>query len=475
MSDPADLSATEARHRIGTQALSPVTLMEACLARIGTTNPRLNAIVSMDADGAMAAAREAEAAVKQGQRLGRLHGLPVAIKDNRDVKGLRTTHGSLLYADNVATADDPIIARLKAEGAIVFAKTNLPEFAAGANTTNRLFGPTGNPFDPSKTASGSSGGAAAALASAMVPLATGSDYGGSLRTPASFCGVVGFRPSLGLVPLCGPAAYLSPWGVEGPMARTVADAVLLLSTQAGYHRDDPFSHPADTVDPTIGTADIGTLRLAASPDLGAAPVAGEIRDVFADRVAALTAAGITVQGAAPDFGPVHDIFEITRGVSFLSTHHERLKTHRDQLDRNVIDNTERGLTYSAADVAWAHREQALLYRRFNAFFDEYDALLAPAAAVSPFPHSQLFVEEIDGEAMPTYMRWLAITYMPTMAFACSAAIPVGLDANGMPFGLQVIGRRGSDKKILAIAAALEAQFAKAPQTARPVPDIAALT
>lgn len=472
MSDPADLTASEARRLIGTKALSPVRLMEACLARIDATNPTVNAIVSIDADGAMTAARAAEAAVQAGRPLGRLHGLPVAIKDNRDVAGLRTTHGSTLYADNVAGADDPIVSRLKAEGAIVFAKTNLPEFAAGANTTNRLFGPTGNPFDPQKTASGSSGGSAAALASAMVPLATGSDYGGSLRTPAGFCGVVGFRPSVGLVPLGAPASYLSPWGVEGPMARTVDDAVLLLSVQAGYAPSDPFSHPDDGVAPTIAPADLSSLRLAASPDLGAAPVAGEIRAVFADRIAALTGAGLAVQDAHPDFGPVHDIFEVTRGVSFLSTHHERLKTHRDMLERNVVDNTERGLAYSAADIAWAHREQANLYRRFNAFFEDYDALLAPAAAVSPFPHSELFVQEIDGEAMPTYMRWLAITYMPTMALACAAAIPVGRDANGMPFGLQVIGPKGRDARILAIAAALEAEFAKSEATARPVPDMA---
>ena len=474
MSEPADLDATEARRLIGTKALSPVELMESCLGRIAATNPTINAIVALDEEAARKAAEAAEAAVMSGRPLGRLHGLPVAVKDNRDVAGLPTTHGSLLYKDNMASADEPGSARLRAAGAILFAKTNLPEFAAGANTTNRLFGPTGNPFNPAYTASGSSGGSAAALAVGMAPLATGSDYGGSLRTPASFCGVAGFRPSMGVAPSPDMGAYLSPWGVNGPMGRTIADANLLLSAQAGYDPLDPFSATGDEVDTVIAPADLASVRLAASVDFDLAPVANEIRAVFDGRVAGMRSAGIALETATPDFGPAHEIFEITRGVAFLVQHHERVKTQREHLDRNVIDNTERGLAYSAADIAWAQREQAGLYRRLVAFFDRYDALIAPAAAVSPFPHDQLFVEEIDGETMPTYMRWLAITYIPTMGFACAAAIPAGKDGNGMPFGLQVIGRRGSDRKILAIAAALEAHFAADPQTARPIPDLAAL-
>ena len=474
MSEPADLDAVEARRLIGTKALSPVELMQSCLARIAATNATLNALVTIDEERAMAGARAAEKAVTDGKPLGRLHGLPTAIKDNRDVAGMVTTHGSLLYRDNVARADEPGVARLRAEGAIPFAKSNLPEFAAGANTTNKVFGPTGNPFDPSKTASGSSGGSAAALAVGMVPLATGSDYGGSLRTPASFCGVSGFRPSMGLAPSPDMGAYLSPWGVNGPMARTVADMTLLLSVQAGYDNRDPFSSPADGVDATVRAADLSNLRIAASPDFEIAPVANEIRSVFASRVDGFARAGLAVETASPDFGPAHEIFEITRGVAFLVQHHERLKAHRDMLDRNVIDNTERGLTFSAADIAWAQREQAMLYRRFVAFFERYDVLIAPAASVSPFPHTELFVEEIDGVAMPTYMRWLAISYMPTLGFACAAAIPAGLDGNGLPFGLQVIGPRGADKKVLSIAAGLEALLATDSATARPLPNLAAL-
>jgi len=469
--DPCDLSAVEARRMIGAKALSPVELMQSCLDRIEATNGTLNAIVTLDGEGALATAREAERAVMAGAALGRLHGLPVAVKDGSDTAGMRTTHGSLIYADHVPEADDAGVARLRGAGAIPFAKTNMPEFGAGANTVNRVFGATGNPFDPVKTSAGSSGGSAAALAAGMCPLATGSDYGGSLRTPAAFCGVAGFRPSFGVAPAPDTASFLSPWGVHGPMGRSTADAALLLSAQAAHDPRDPFSHPgvAALADP-IPAADLGTLRIARSADLGCCPVAREVAALFEERVTG--AVGST--DATPDFGPVHDVFEITRGIAFLSSHHERLKTQRALLDRNVIDNCERGLAFTAADVAWAHREQAALHRRFHAFFEEYDVLLAPAAAVPPFPHAQLFVEEIDGVAMPTYMRWLALCYAPTMAFATAAAIPCGVDAGGMPFGIQVIGRKGSDRTVLAAALALEARFAESPATARPVPDLARL-
>lgn len=299
---PADLSAIEARRLIGTKALSPVELLDSCLARIDATNPTLNALVALDRDGARQAAREAEQAVMAGAPLGPLHGLPVAVKDNRDVAGMKTTHGSLLYKDNVAAQDELGSARMRAAGAILFAKSNLPEFGAGANTTNRLFGATGNPFDPARTAAGSSGGSAAALAVGMCPLATGSDYGGSLRTPAAFCGVSGFRPSMGLVPLPEMAAYLSPWGVNGPMGRSVADCVLLLSVLAGYDPRDPYSHPADAVPAALPPVDLSALRIAASVDFDSAPVAADIRSLFAQRIAQMAGCGLAIHTATPDFG-----------------------------------------------------------------------------------------------------------------------------------------------------------------------------
>ena len=284
--DPCDLSAVEARRLIGRKALSPVELLESCLKRIDAVDGALNAVVTRDDEASMAAAKAAEAAVASGAPLGALHGLPVALKDNRATKGMRTTNASLIYKDNIPAADEPGIARLREAGAIFHAKTNLPEFGAGANTTNRLFGPTGNPFDPAKTCGGSSGGSAVALATGMAPLAIGSDYGGSLRTPASFCGVSGFRPSMGVAPSIG-GSILSPWGVNGPMGRTIEDAHLLLSVQAEYDPRDPFSDSAagDVAAP-LDPLDLSALRVAATVDLGCCPVDATIAATFDERVSA---------------------------------------------------------------------------------------------------------------------------------------------------------------------------------------------
>ncbi len=473
-SQPCDLTAREARRLIGAKALSPVELMQSCLARIERVNPALNAVVTLDPEAALEAARAAERAVTAGADLGALHGLPVAVKDNRAVKGMRFTHASLLHKDDVATEDDPSVALVRAAGGIPFCKTNLPEFGAGANTTNRVFGPTGNPFDPARTCGGSSGGSGVALATGMAPLATGSDYGGSLRTPATFCGVTGFRPSLGVAPMASGTA-LSPWGVNGPMGRDVGDTHLLLSVQADYDPRDPFSHPAvREVAAPLAEADLASLRVAVSPDLGCCPVDARIAALFRERVARFAQAFGAAEEAAPDFGDIHEVFEIMRGTAFVAAHGEKVKKHRDLLDRNVVDNVERGLEYSLADVSWAQGEQSRIYRNYLAFFEAYDALICPAASVSPFPHDRLFVEEINGEAMPTYMRWLSITYAPTMAFGIGCVLPCGTDGLGLPFGIQVLGRKGADRKVLEIARALEAVLAADPETARPVPDLAAL-
>ncbi len=475
MTEPCDLSAVEARRLIGLKRLSPVELLESCLARIAAVNPALTAIVTLDEEMGRQAARAAEDAVMAGGPLGPLHGLPVALKDDWAAKGLRTTCGSLIFEDHVPEADDPGTARLRAAGAVIFAKTNMPEFGAGANTTNRVFGPTRNPFDPKLTPGGSSGGTAAALATGMVPLATGSDYGGSVRTPAAFCGVTGFRPSLGVCPHTGSAAVLSPFGVKGPMARDLADAHLLLQAMVGHDPRDPHSHPtAARVAEPLAEPDLATLRVAISPDFGAVPMAAEGARLFERRVTGLAGLFGRLAPAHPDMGPVHEVFEILRGVAFLASHRGHLETSRDKLDRNVIDNCERGLGYSLGDVAWAQAEQTALYRRWLAFFEEWDLLLCPAASVAPFPVEELFVEAIDGQPMPTYMRWLAISYAPTMAFACAAAIPFGLCTRGLPFGLQIAGPPGADAKVLAAARAIERTLAESPETGRPRPDLAAL-
>jgi amidase len=449
MTEPCDLGAVEARRLIGERALSPLELLESCVRRIERTNPAVNAIVAMDVDAARRRAREIEQAIGRGEDVGLLAGLPIGVKDLQATAGLRTTSGSLLFKDHVPAEDELGVASLRKAGGVILAKTNTPEFGAGANTVNRVYGATGNPFDPSKTCAGSSGGSAVALALGQVPLATGTDYGGSLRTPAAFCGVAGFRPSPGLVPGVDRAASLSPFSVMGPMGRTIADAHLLLRAQLALDKRDPFSsRDIEGIPAALAGADLGEVRAAVSPDLGCAPIDRGIAAVFGERA------------------------QRFRGVHYVASHRERLEKSRDLLDRNVIDNTERGLALSLADVARAHVEQTRLYKRVLAFFKEVDVLICPAAAVSPFPHSQLFVDEINGERMPTYMRWLAITYAPTMALCCAAAIPCGVDHAGMPFGLQVIGPTGGDARVLEVAHALEQVLAQDKATARPLPDLA---
>ena len=472
MTELCDLGAVELRRMIGAKEISPVELLETCIARVEAVDGAVNAMVTRDFERARETAKAAERAVTAGDALGALHGLPIGIKDLNTTQGLRTTKGSLLYKDHVPEADERMVAAVRAAGAIVLGKTNTPEFGAGANTRNRVFGATGNPFDPTLTPAGSSGGSAAALATGMVPLATGSDFGGSLRTPAGFCGVVGFRPTPGTVPDETRAVGLTPLSVQGPMGRSVADAALLLSAQVDDDPRDPF---ARAVDPALLRApevvDLSRLKVAVSEDLGCAPVDDGIRAVFRSRIEKLAPLFGSCEARDPELGSVHQVFEILRGVNFVAAHKARLEEHRDLLGPNIIDNTERGLKYSLADVAWANLEQTKIYRRFIAFMDQVDILICPACAVSPFPHEQLYVAEINGQAMDTYMRWLAITYGITMTTHPVALLPCGRDDRGLPFGIQVVGRYRGDAQLLRIAHSLERVMAADEDLARPLPDL----
>ncbi len=475
MSEPCDLSAIEARRLIGLKQLSPVELLESCLKRIDRTNGKLNAIVARDDKAARAAAKAAEQAVMRGEELGLLHGLPTGVKDLEATAGLRTTYGSLLYKDNVPDADDNMVANVRGEGAVFVGKTNTPEFGAGAQTTNRVYGATGNPFDPAKTCAGSSGGSAVALATGQAILATGSDYAGSLRTPAAFCGVVGFRPSPGMVPGSKRAVSLNPFSVLGPMGRSVADAHLLLKAQLDIDRADPFSSDdCLNIPEQLAAVDLGSVRAAFTVDFGQAPVDRGIADTFRARVEAVASVFAAAEYSHPDFSGIHDVFEVFRGLNFVAAHHERLKNQRELLGPNVISNIEHGLKFSLADVSRAHVEQTRLYHSYRAFFKDVDVLIAPAAAVSPFPHTQLFVTEINGEKMPNYTRWMALAYIPTMMLSCAACIPCGLDQHGMPFGIQIVGPKGADALVLQVAHSLEQVLAGIPETRRPMPDLNAL-
>jgi Asp-tRNA(Asn)/Glu-tRNA(Gln) amidotransferase A subunit family amidase len=475
MPAPCDLSAVEARRLIGVKQLSPVELLESCLQRADATNGALNSIVARDDKAARAAAKAAERAVLRGDDLGLLHGLPTGIKDLEATAGLTTTWGSLIYKGHVPEADDPSVANVRAEGAVILGKTNTPEFGAGAQTTNRVYGATGNPFDPTLTCAGSSGGSAVALATGQAMLASGSDYAGSLRTPSAFCGVVGFRPSPGLVPGTTRAASLNPFSQLGPMGRTVADAHLLFRAQRDTDSGDPFSSgdAFDLPDQLTG-ADLGSVRMAWTTDFGQAPVDRAIADVFRSRIRAFGHVFAEAGEATPDFAGIHEVFDVFRGLNFVAAHRDRLEKHRDLLGPNVISNTEAGLKYSLADVARAHVAQTALYRRFLAFFDDVDVIIAPAAAVSPFPHSQLFVTEINGEKMPSYTRWMSLAYIPTMMLACAACIPCGVDHKGLPFGIQIVAPKRADAMLWEIALSLEQVLAGMPETRRPVPDLGRL-
>ena len=475
MSDLCDLTASELRQMIGRKDISPVEIVESCIDRIEAVDGQLNAMVTKSYDRARAEAREAEKAVLDGEELGLLHGLPVGIKDLEATAGIRTTSGSKLYADHVPAQDQGVVANVRGAGGIILGKTNTPEFGAGANTRNLVFGATGNPFDPARTCGGSSGGSAVALATGMVPLASGSDYGGSLRTPASFCGVVGIRPSPGVVAAEGRPVGLLPFSVLGPMGRTVDDAYLLLQAQAGPNPHDPFStSAAEELTAPLEHADLGSIRAMITPDLGSAAMSDAYRGIFADRSRLFRHHFATSLDASPDFTDGDNCFEVLRGVNFVAAHGARVRDHRDSLSPNVVDNVDRGLNYSLADVAEAHLQQSRIARSWLDLFENIDVVICPAASSTPFPHDQWSISEIDGRPMDTYMRWLAITYLPTMALACGVTIPCGLDHAGMPFGIQVLSAPGNDRLVAEVARALETVLATHDSTRRPLPDLNSL-
>lgn len=475
MTEPCDLSAVDALACINSKALSPLELLQSCIDRIESINPVLNAVVASDYEAGLACARELTEKIHRGEEIGLLGGLPVGIKDLEATANLTTTWGSKLFEHDIPEEDDFIVSNIRKHGGNIFCKTNTPEFGAGGNTVNLVYGATGNPFDVSKTCAGSSGGTAVALATGMVPLATGSDYGGSLRTPASFCGITGFRPSPGVVPSVKNIVALSPFPVLGPMGRSVADAHLLFRSQATFDRRDPYSVNLQQIPDVIEPIALDSLRVSWSVDFGCCPVDNMIADTFKSRIALIASHFKHCDERDPSMSGVHDVFEILRGIFFVAAHEGHLNESRDILGTNVIDNTERGLAYSFSDVSHAFARQSELYRDMLEFFDDADILIAPAAAVSPFPHKQLSVTQINGQEMPTYMRWLALSYVPTTTLCCSCVLPCGLDTNGLPFGIQIIGPNGSDAKVLGVAAAIESVLAANPVTARPQPDIKMLT
>lgn len=473
MTRPCELDAVDARALIGTRDLSPVELLQDCLDRIEQVNGQVNAVVAIDHARAHREAAAAEAAVLRGERLGPLHGLPVGIKDMIDTAGLRTTYGSRVYADNVPAADDPIVAALRAAGGIVCFKTNTPEWAAGGNTFNPVYGVSGNPFAPDLTCGGSSGGSAVALATGMLPLAHGSDNAGSLRIPAALCGVTGMRPTAGLVPSASRAYGPQHFAVEGPMGRTARDTALLLSAMARFDPIDPLS---GRVDPALQQAplplDLAGLRVAFTPDLGGfAPIEPDLAELFARRTARLRAVFLECADASPDVSRADAIYETLRGAAFVGTWQGRMQDHGGRWGRLVTQNYEEGLKLTHTDVAVAHVEWTRMYRAAQKFFDAFDLLLLPTVSVRPWPKHAIYPAQVAGKPTTNYFDWVRMTYATTLLNHPCISIPCGKDAQGFPFGLQLVARRGQDAFLLRAAVALEDLLMRDPDTARPRIDI----
>lgn len=469
------LSAVELRRLIGARQLSPVELLEACIARIEQVNPLVNAVTATCFERARAEARTAEQAVMKGDPLGLLHGLPLGVKDLEPTAGLLSTLGTPSMRNHVPSADIELVARLRRAGAIVVGKTNVPEMGAGANSRNPVWGATGNPFNPRLNAGGSSGGSAAALALDMLPLCTGSDTGGSLRIPAAKCGVVGMRPSPGVVPSVRKPLGWSPISVVGPMGRTVEDACLQLAATAGPHPGDPLSHPLDAqafLRPA--RVDLSRLRVAWTEDFGQCDVDPVVRRAMREKIGAMRHLFAACDEVRFDLGEVHRCFDVLRAEAFVAGMRTTYEKDPSSLGPNPRANYEMGVRMTLLDSAWAQSEQTRIIGRFQRVFADYDLVLSPTTPVSPFPWTQSHAAEIDGHAQDNYYRWLALTYLVTLTTHPALSLPCGLDERGLPFGLQVVAPFRADLALLNAAQSMEQAFEGDVRLRRPRPDIGSL-
>lgn len=470
-----EMTANTLRHHIGTGEISPVEVLEACIERIEAVNPFVNAITATCYDRARTEAKAAEAAVLRGEPLGLLHGLPMGVKDLEATAGLLTTYGSQIYRDHIPEQDNVLVSRLRQAGAIVAGKTNIPELGAGANSRNTVWGATGNPFNPNLNAGGSSGGSAAALACDMLPVCTGSDTGGSLRIPASICGVVGFRPSPGVVPSSRKLMGWTPISVVGPMGRTVEEACLQMAAAAGMSAGDPLSYPLDPRSFLLPEqVDLSRLRVAYTEDFGACAVDNDIRAAFRHKVQAMKHLFASCDAVDMDLGDVHRCFDVLRAEAFVAATREAYERDPASLGPNTRANYEMGAAMTLLDSAWAQAEQTRILARFQTLFEHYDVILAPTTPVSPFAWTNLFASHINGEPQANYYRWLALTYVTTLTTHPALSLPCGVDGAGMPFGLQVVGRFRADRHTLGVGHAMEKAFAGIARLARPRPDLARL-
>lgn len=450
-----DLTAAEIARQVTARETSPVAVVEAALARITELNPRLNAIVTLNPH-ALDDARALERRLAQGEPVGALAGVPVGIKDVTQVAGLRTTFGSPLYADHVPDRDALVVERLRAADAIILGKTNTPEFAAGGNTWNDVFGRTRNPWNPEKSAGGSTGGGAVGLATGMIALAEGTDLGGSLRIPASFCGVVGLRPSPGLVP-----TYPSDWPwdtlqVTGPMARTAEDVALMLQAIAGPSPLAPLRQPTAVRD-FVGAVRAGPklgLRVAYCSDIAGIGVEPAIASACRLAAEKLSRKGVAVDVIELDLSAGRDAFLALRGLWFVTWMQERLD-RLEEFGVNVKNNIKAGLGGDVGSLGAAEAARGKIWHTFRTLFERYDHLLTPTMAVAPFPVEQNYPEMVAGQTMKTYVDWIAPTFILSLTGLPVASVPCGVDGDGMPVGMQIVGRPEGEEAVLALAALMQ--------------------
>ncbi len=463
------LTATELALKIRSGEISAVETMEAHLAQIEKVNPQVNAIVTLVPELALEQARKADEKLAQGGKLGPLHGLPVAHKDLVPTKGIRTTFGSPIFQDFVPEEDALLVERIRNAGGISLGKTNTPEFGAGSQTFNQVFGVTKNPYDLSKTCGGSSGGAAVSVACRMLPFADGSDLGGSLRNPTNFCNVVGFRPSVGRVPSWPNESGWNSFAVDGPIARTVEDTALLLSVLAGPDARSPICLPeSGAVFQQSLERNLKGIRIAWSADLGGLPVDSRVTETLEAQREVFEDLGCIVEEGFPDFTDADEIFKTFRAWYFELKLASLLPEHREKMKETVIWNIESGMKLSGPELGRAEVKRTALFHRVREFMKNYDFLALPVSQVPPFPLEQEYVSEINGMKMETYLDWMRSCYYITVTGQPAISVPSGFTDDGLPVGLQLVGRPQDDLGVLQLAYAFE----KATGFYKKVPDLA---
>jgi amidase len=464
MTDLFRLTARQAVDLLAKGEVSPLELVEASAARIAATDGDLNAMPTLCLDRARDHAKAIMAdKVPAYTGPGALHGLPMSVKELNDVKGVRTTYGSRIYENHVPERSDLMVERLEARGAITMGKSNVPEFGAGGASFNDVFGPAANPWNMGHTPGGSSGGSAASLAVGQTSISTGSDLGGSLRIPASFCGIVGFRPSPGVAAHGPSPAPFADQPVVGPMARNVPDTALMLDAMTGLHGEDPLSRaapPVSYLDQVLIALGEGAApkRIGYSPDLGITPVDAEVDAICRAATERLAELGSEITGATIDFSDAPETFHTFRALGFAAGHEDELKRHRDKFKPENIWNIEKGLALTRDDITRAMRARGALFHRMAAFFRDHDVLALPATIVPALPIDMRYLPELNGHRFDNYVDWIMITSVITLTLCPAASIPCGFTKSGLPVGLQLVGRPHGDGELLGWAAVAERLF-----------------